>query len=134
MTMPQQKITPFITFFGRAEEAMNFYVSLFDNSEIVSIVRYDANSPGKEGSVMHATFRLNGQTFMCIDSPVAHEWTLTPGVSFHVTCESEAEIDRLFARLAEGGKILMPLGAYPFSKKYGWVEDRFGVSWQLNLA
>lgn len=128
-----QKIITFLMFEGRAEEAMNFYMSLFNDSAITSITRYGANEMGAEGSVMHATFTLNGQTFMCIDSSVAHEFTFTPSMSLYVTCETEAEIDHLFASLSEGGAVLMPLDAYPFSQKFGWTADKFGVSWQLTL-
>ena len=119
-------------FTGKAEEAMNFYISLFPNSEIVSIVRYGANQAGPEGSVTHASFTLNGQLFMCIDSPVQHQFTFTPAMSLYINCESDEEIDKLFAALSHEGSILMPLQAYPFSKKYTWLNDRFGVSWQLS--
>lgn len=121
-------------FEGKAEEAMNFYTSLFDQSEIVSISRYDENGPGKEGTVIHATFTLNGQEFMCIDSYVKHDFTFTPAMSLYVTCETEEEIETAFNKLAQDGAILMPLGAYPFSKKFGWLNDKYGVSWQLTLA
>ncbi|MNP81219.1 3-demethylubiquinone-9 3-methyltransferase [compost metagenome] len=70
---------------------------------------------------------------MCIDSYVKHGFTFTPAVSLYVNCESEAEIDRVYAALSQGGQVLMPLGEYPFSSKFGWVADQFGVSWQLNL-
>ena len=121
-------------FSGQAEEAINFYVSLFDQSEILSIRRYGPNEPGAEGSVMHATFSLNGREFMAIDSNVQHAFTFTPAISLLVACGSEAEIDRLFARLSEGGQVLMPLDAYPFAEKFAWVDDRYGVSWQLTLG
>jgi predicted 3-demethylubiquinone-9 3-methyltransferase (glyoxalase superfamily) len=129
-----QKITTFLMFEGNAEEAMTFYMSLFDGAEVVSINRYGADGPGAEGSVQRATFSLAGQQFMCIDSPASHEFTFTPAISLFVQCENEAELDRLFAALAEEGTQLMPLGNYGFSAKFGWVNDRFGVSWQLNLA
>lgn len=129
-----QKITTFLMFEGNAEEAMDFYRSLFEDAEVISLNRYGADGPGKEGTVQHATFSLAGQQFMCIDSPAHHEFTFTPAVSLFVQCESEAEIDRLYAALAEGGSELMPLGNYGFSTKFGWVNDRFGVSWQLSLA
>ncbi|MCK0473739.1 VOC family protein [Halalkalibacter sp. APA_J-10(15)] len=129
-----QKITTFLTFEGSAEEAMNLYVSLFDDSEITSIVRYGANEVGKEGSVQHATFSINGQEFMCIDSSVKHEWTFTPGVSLFVACKTEQEIDRLFEKLSQDGFVHMPLSNYGFSEKFGWIDDKYGVSWQLNLA
>ena len=127
-----QKITNFLMFTGKAEEAMNFYISLFPNSEIVSIKRYGAGGPGAEGIVMHASFSLNGQVFMCIDSPPVHGFTFTPAMSLYINCESDGEIEKLFKELSNGGSILMPLGAYPFSKKYAWLSDKFGVSWQLN--
>ncbi|HYG58009.1 MAG TPA: VOC family protein [Symbiobacteriaceae bacterium] len=132
--MPEQKITTFLMFAGQAEEAMNFYISLFDRSEILSIQRYGPGEAGAEGSVVHATFTLHGQVFMCIDSSVKQPFTFTPAISLYVTCDTDEEIERVFAALAQGGRVLMPLAAYPFSPKFGWVADRFGVSWQLTLA
>ncbi|CAI8947747.1 MULTISPECIES: VOC family protein [Bacillus] len=134
MDNSKQKITTFLMFDGNAEEAMTLYTSLFDQSEIIAISRYDANGPGKEGTVMHATFTLNGQQFMCIDSNVKHDFTFTPSMSLYVNCDTEAEIDEVFHKLAEEGEVLMPLAAYPFSKKFGWLKDKFGVSWQLTLS
>jgi predicted 3-demethylubiquinone-9 3-methyltransferase (glyoxalase superfamily) len=130
----EQKISPFLMFSGRAEEAMRFYVSLFDQSEVLDVRRYGSSEAGAEGSVMHATFSLGGQRFMCIDSNVEHAFTFTPALSLYVTCRSEGEIDRLFERLSEGGQVLMPLGAYPFAERFAWVSDRYGVSWQLSLG
>lgn len=132
--MANQKIHPFLMFSGNAEAAMNHYISIFDNSKILQIRRYGPNEAGTEGTVLHATFSLKGQEFMCIDSSVKHDFTFTPALSLYVTCETEAEIDRAFAKLSEGGAVLMPLAAYPFSPKFGWVADRYGVSWQLSLA
>jgi predicted 3-demethylubiquinone-9 3-methyltransferase (glyoxalase superfamily) len=128
-----QKITTFLMFEGNAEEAMTFYLSLFDDAEVVSVNRYGADGPGKEGTVQLATFTLAGQQYKCIDSPAPHAFTFTPAVSLFVQCADEAEIDRLYAALGEQGTELMPLGSYGFSAKFGWVNDRFGVSWQLNL-
>lgn len=128
-----QKITPFLMFSGKAEEAMNFYTSLFDQSEIISISRYGPNEAGVEGTVLHATFLLKGQVFMCIDSSDEHEFTFTPSISMYVTCDTEEEIDSIFKKLSQEGKVLMPLGNYTFSEKFGWVEDKYGVSWQLNI-
>jgi len=127
-----QKITNFLLFEGKAEEAMNFYVSLFDDSSVEQISRYGAGQPGRKGTVIHATFILKGQEFMCIDSYVEHGFSFTAAMSFYVRCDSESEVGKLFDALSAGGTILMPLGAYPFSKKYGWVNDRYGVSWQLS--
>ncbi|MCP1308947.1 VOC family protein [Paenibacillus tyrfis] len=129
----KQKITTFFMFEGKAEEAMNFYITLFDRSEIISMRHYGPNEAGAEGTVVQALFSLNGQVFMCIDSSVKHNFTFTPSMSLYVTCDTEAEIERVFGRLSDGGFVLMPLGAYPFSEKFGWVQDKFGVSWQLNL-
>lgn len=128
------KISTFLMFDGKAEEAMNFYTSLFDKSEIISISRYGANEAGAEGTVLHATFSLNGQEFMCIDSSVKHDFTFTPSISLYVTCDTEDEIDRVFEKLSQAGTVFMPLAAYPFSEKFGWVADKYGVSWQLKLS
>jgi predicted 3-demethylubiquinone-9 3-methyltransferase (glyoxalase superfamily) len=128
-----QKIKTFLMFEGRCEEAMRFYVSLFADAAVTDIRRYGAEGPGAEGSVMQATFTIDGQIFMCIDSPVKHGFTFTPAMSLLVDCDGEEEIDRLFAALSDGGQILMPLGTYPFSPRFGWLSDKFGVSWQLSL-
>ena len=129
-----EKVTPFLMFQnGNAEEAMNFYTSIIKDSEITSIVRYGANEAGQEGTVMQATFTLKGQEFMCIDSYIKHQFSFTPSFSIFVTCNTEEELDNLYEKLNEGGQALMPLNDYGFSKKFGWLNDRFGVSWQLNL-
>lgn len=127
------KITTFLMFSGSAEEAMTLYLSLFPGSKLVSITRYGANEAGKEGTVQHAIFELCGEQLMCIDSPAQHAFTFTPAMSLFVTCAVEAELQKLFAALSEDGQILMPLDNYGFSTKFAWVQDRFGVSWQLNL-
>ncbi|MEO3858719.1 VOC family protein [Acrocarpospora sp. B8E8] len=128
-----QKITTFLMFQnGDAEEAMTFYVSLFEDAKVVNITRSAPGEPGPEGKIKHATFTLAGQEYMCMDS-TGHAFTFTPSVSLYVACDTEEELDRLYAALAEGGQALMPLSSYGFSTKFGWVNDRFGVSWQLNL-
>lgn len=127
------KVRPFLMFEGKAEEAMNFYVSTLPGSQIVAIDRYGPGGPGAEGSVMKATFSVAGQTVMCIDSPAKHAFTFTPSFSFFVDCDSEAELERLVTTLSQGGSTLMPLGNYGFSRKFAWLSDRYGVSWQLNL-
>jgi len=126
-------ITTFLMFEGDAEAAMNFYVSLFDNSVIKSIERYGADEAGAEGSVVVAKFNLDGIDYMCIDSAVPHDFGFTAAMSLFVDCKDEAEIHRLFDGLAAEGEVLMPLDQYPFSRKFGWCADRFGVSWQLSL-
>jgi predicted 3-demethylubiquinone-9 3-methyltransferase (glyoxalase superfamily) len=133
-----QKITTCLMFVGeqhgKAEEAMNLYISLFKDSQILNITHYGAGEPGVEGTVQMALFSLNGQTFMAMDSNRAHDFTFTPALSLFVQCETEEEIDHVFGELADGGELKMPLDNYGFSKKFGWVSDRYGVSWQLNLS
>jgi predicted 3-demethylubiquinone-9 3-methyltransferase (glyoxalase superfamily) len=111
---------------------MTFYVTVFGGS-VQRIERYGPGGPGAEGSVKRADFRIAGQDLICIDSPIKHAFGFTPAVSLFVECETEAELDAAFDRLAEGGSVLMPAGDYGFSRKFAWVSDRFGVSWQLNL-
>ena len=127
-------VTPFLMFEGAAEAAMNFYLPLFPGSTIDSITRFGAEGPGREGSVMQATLSLKGQKLFFFDSPVKHAFTFTPSISLMVDCESPAEVDRLFAALSEQGKTLMPLDAYPFARRFAWVNDRFGVSWQMRFS
>lgn len=127
------KVTPFLMFEGKAEEAMRFYVSLLPDSRIDNIIHYGAGEPGAEGTVLRANFTLAGQPVICIDSPVKHGFTFTPSLSMFVDCAHEDEIDTLFAKLSQDGGIMMPLGDYGFSRKFAWISDRYGVSWQLNL-
>ena len=129
-----RKVTTHLMFEGAAEEAITFYTSLFGDSEITQVERYGPGEQGKEGTVKLASFTLAGRDFLCIDSPVEHRFTFTPAMSLFVDCESEAELDAAFDRLSDGGKVLMPVGNYGFSSRFGWLSDRFGVSWQLNLA
>ncbi len=127
------KIRPFLMFTGEAEQAICFYISLFAGGKIISLQRWGAGGPGKEGKVMKAEFTIAGLTVMASDSPVQHAFTFTPSLSLFVNCESEEEIARLAGALGKDGKELMPLGEYGFSRKFAWVNDRFGVSWQINL-
>ena len=129
-----RKITPHLMFEGKAREAMEFYVSLFPGSEVVEANYYGPEGPGAEGTVLAARFRLGEQAFQCSDSFVNHEFTFTPANSIFVECESEDEFEKLYSELSEGGKLMMPADNYGFSSRFGWVNDRFGVSWQLNLA
>lgn len=131
-----EKITTMLMFMGRAEEAIRFYTTLFDDSRVESIQHYGPDFPGPEGQVAHARFRLKGQLLLATDSHVGKQpFTFTPSMSFFVSCEDEAEVDRLFAALSEGGNVLMSLSDdYQFARKYAFVQDRFGVSWQLMLA
>lgn len=126
---------PFLMFQGgHAEQAMNLYVSLFDDGEVVEVTRWQAGEPGAEGSIRLARFRAAGQSVLASDSPVKHAFDFTPSWSFFIDCASDEEQVRLFGELSGGGNVLMPLGNYGFSKRFGWIADRFGVSWQINLA
>jgi predicted 3-demethylubiquinone-9 3-methyltransferase (glyoxalase superfamily) len=127
-------ITPFLMFEGTAEAAMNFYASLFPDATIGDITRFGPGGPGREGSVMQATMSLKGQKLFFFDSPVKHAFTFTPSISLMVDCDSAEEVDRLFTALSDQGKTLMPLDAYPFARRFAWVNDRFGVSWQLRFS
>jgi predicted 3-demethylubiquinone-9 3-methyltransferase (glyoxalase superfamily) len=128
-----KSMRPFLMFEGNAEQAMNMYASVFPGAAILDITRYGSGEQGSEGSVKLASFSVAGQTVLCIDSPVKHAFTFTPASSLFVECESEDEIDRIAAALGDGGAVLMPLADYGFSRRFTWLNDRFGVSWQLNL-
>lgn len=127
-------ITTFLMFDGNAEEAITLYMSLFDGSEITSIERYGAGDEGADGTIKRADFTLNNKNYICIDSPITHEFHFTPSTSLFVECETEAEVNKLFDALSSGGTVLMPMGDYGFSTKFAWINDKFGVSWQFNLA
>ena len=127
-----KQILTHLMFYGNAEEAMNFYVSLFPDSAVKAMQHYDDGD--HVGTVLQARFTLAGRDFICIDSPVNHGFEFSPAMSIFVECDSAEELDRVFAALAEGGEVFMPLDNYGFSQRFGWAKDRFGVSWQLNLA
>lgn len=128
------RATPFLLFQGeKAEEAMDFYIGLFEDGEIVSIERYGPDGPGTEGTVYQAEFRVAGQSVRVTDSIGPHAFDFTPSWSFFVDCTSEEEVEELVAALVEGGSTMMPLGEYGWSRKFAWVQDRFGISWQINL-
>ncbi len=113
------KITPFLWFDGKAEEAMNFYVSIFKNSKIGRVTRYGEAGPGPKGTVMSATFQLDGQDFLALNG--GPQFTFTPAISFFVNCETQEEVDDLWEKLSEGGK----------KERCGWLKDKYGLSWQI---
>lgn len=132
------RFTPFLLFVGeqcgRAEAAIALYTSAFKDSRVDHIERWGPeDEPEVDGTVKHASFSLDGQEFMAQDSALGHQFTFTPALSIFVRCDSEPEIDELFARLSDGGQVLMELAQYPFSEKFAWLNDPFGVSWQLSL-
>jgi predicted 3-demethylubiquinone-9 3-methyltransferase (glyoxalase superfamily) len=129
-----KNVTPFLMYAGEAEAAMQFYASLFPGAEVDVSERFDEKGPGKPGSIKAATLTLGGQRLMFFDSPVKHAFTFTPAISLFVECDSASDVDALFAKLSEGGQVLMGLDAYPFAKRFAWVQDKFGVSWQLRYA
>lgn len=125
---------PFLTFqpprTASAREAMEFYTELFDDGEIVSLKLHPAGGQGAEGTVFLGEFVVAGLRFRCSDSPPMHEWGFTPAVSLYVECGSVEEQARVFKAMSDGGREFMPLDDYGWGP-FGWVEDRFGVSWQL---
>lgn len=127
------QITPFLMYTGAAEPALAFYAGLFPGSRLRSIERYGPGEAGAEGTVKLAELELAGLRLRAIDSPAVHTFTFTPAFSLFVDCDSTAHLEATFAALAEGGQVLMPVDDYGFSARFGWVQDRFGVSWQLNL-
>lgn len=114
-----QKITPFLWFNDQAEEAMNFYVSLFRNSKILMLRRYGKEGPGPEGTVMTGTFQLEGQEFMALNG--GPHFSFTPAISLFVSCQTQEEVDELWDKLSAGGA----------PNQCGWLQDRYGVSWQI---
>ena len=114
-----QKITPFLWFNDQAEEAMNFYVSIFKNSKVGRVTRYGEAGPGPKGSVMSATFQLDGQEFMALNG--GPHFSFTPAISFFVNCETQEEVDELWEKLSAGGK----------KDRCGWLKDKYGLSWQI---
>ena len=127
-----QKITPFLWFKDQAEEAVHLYTSLFKNSRIGEVVRFGEDMPGQPGKVMTVSFQLAGQEFSALNG--GPEFSFTPAVSFFVHCQTVEEVDALWAGLSRGGSVLMELGSYPFSERFGWLADPFGVSWQISLT
>ena len=120
-----------LMFDGAAEEAMNYHVDLFPESEVHEARRFESGD--HEGKLEYGSFSLAGSRFSCIDSPVKHNFSFTPSVSIFVDFDESAELERMYSALVTGGMALMPLDNYGFSELFGFVEDRFGVSWQLNL-
>jgi predicted 3-demethylubiquinone-9 3-methyltransferase (glyoxalase superfamily) len=114
-----QKITPFLWFDGKAEEAANSYVSIFKNSKVVSVTRRGEAPPGSTGTVMSVTFQLDGQNFYALNG--GPQFTFTPAISFFVNCETQQEVDELWEKLSEGGE----------KGRCGWLKDKYGLSWQI---
>ena len=115
----KQKITPFLWFNDNAEEAVNFYTSLFENSKIKTVTRNGKNGPGPEGSVMSAVFELAGLEFFALNGGPMFQFT--EAISLFVNCETQEEVDTLWEKLSEGGK----------KSRCGWLKDKFGLSWQI---
>lgn len=120
---------------GKAEEAINYYVSLFPNSKVTNIEKWKKDEPGgEEGLVKQSTFTLAGQQYMASENRMDHKFSFTPAISIYVNCENEDELHHLYEELSSDGRVMMPLDNYGFSTKFGWTADKYGVSWQLNLA
>jgi len=114
-----QKITPFLWFDGNAEEAVNFYVSIFKDAKILNLSRYGEAGPGPKGTVMSATFQLQGQEFIALNG--GPQFKFTPAISFFVHCQTQEEVDELWEKLSAGGR----------KDRCGWLTDKYGLSWQI---
>ncbi|HEY2645362.1 MAG TPA: VOC family protein [Candidatus Acidoferrales bacterium] len=114
-----QKITPFLWFDGRAEEAANFYVSIFKNSKIGTVNRYGEHGPGPKGTVMITTFQIEGQDFIALNG--GPQFKFSPAISFVVNCETQEEVNHFWEKLSVGGEV----------RQCGWLQDKFGISWQI---
>ncbi len=134
MTNLTTNISTCLWFDDQAEEAANFYVSIFENAGILNIASYLVETPSDKpiGSVMTVEFELEDHTFTALNG--GPHFIPNPSISFFVNCEAEEEVERLWEQLSNGGTPLMPLDSYPFSDKYGWIQDKYGISWQLILA
>ncbi|KAA3608769.1 MAG: VOC family protein [Calditrichaeota bacterium] len=140
------KTTTFLTFVGdkcgKAEEAIKFYTSIFPNSEIKSIKKYsEEEAGGTPELIKYGVFTLNGTDYMVSESNYNHAWSFTPAVSLFISDNSDDLIQTLFEKLSSnGGQIMVPLdnykgeGDYGFGKKFGWCEDKYGISWQFLLS
>lgn len=115
-------------------EALDFYLSVFDDAEVLELETYPAGGPAPEGTIMRGKFRIAGQEFFISDSFIEHAFDFTPSLSVWLEADSPEAQEHLVAKLGEGGETLMPLENYGFSTRFAWVNDRFGVSWQINLA
>jgi len=128
-----EKVSTMLMFHGDAYDAMQLYVSLFDDAKIIHIDRYGVGQAGPAGTIKSAQFELMGQRFLCIDSPVEASFTFTPSMSIFVDFKHADDLKRAHMKLTHQGRELMALGHHGFSTLFAWVTDRFGVSWQLNL-
>ncbi|WP_346827433.1 VOC family protein [Serratia inhibens] len=127
------QVATFVMFQGDARQAIDLYSELFGSFKVQQLLHYYDETPDGQRRIKHASIDFDRQNLVFIDSPVSHDFSFTPAVSLHVNLATEAELERIFARLAEGGEVLMPLDDYGFSARFGWLNDRFGLSWQLNV-
>lgn len=132
-TQEKQKITPHLWFDKNAEEAVKLYTSVIENSSVGAVSHYGKEGfefhKMPEGTAMTVNFTLSGQSFIALNG--GPTFTFNPSISFHIKCRTEQEVDTLWTKMSDGGKVLMELGSYPFSKRYGWLQDKYGVSWQI---
>jgi predicted 3-demethylubiquinone-9 3-methyltransferase (glyoxalase superfamily) len=140
-----QKLAFFLMFHGNAEEAMNFYTSLFEDAEVLQVIRARAQDTGwTEGTLQYGIFRIAGQRVICAntpppDSPLRkiapwHEFTFNPAITIYVQRDSAEDFDKLYEALIEGGRVYLPAQSYGFSPRFAWVNDRYGISWRIDLS
>jgi predicted 3-demethylubiquinone-9 3-methyltransferase (glyoxalase superfamily) len=140
-----QKLSIFLMFHGNAEEAMSFYTSVFENAEVVHVIRARGEDTGwTEGTLQYGIFKIAGQQVVCMNTPPPgsrahntapwHEFKFNPAITIYVERDSKEDFDKLYEALIEGGEIYLPAQSYGFSPKFAWVNDRYGISWRINLS
>ncbi|TDE34861.1 VOC family protein [Actinomadura sp. 6K520] len=140
-----QKLSVFLMFHGNAEEAMDFYTSLFEDGEVLQVIRARAEDAGwTEGTLQYGIFKLAGQQVVCSNTPPPdsrlhdlmpwHEFTFNPAMTIYVQRDSVEDFDKLYEALAEGGEVHLPARDYGFSPRFAWVSDRYGISWRIDLS
>ncbi|MFB9860107.1 VOC family protein [Salinicoccus siamensis] len=129
-----KSIAPFLTFQGSAEAAMRYYEETFKDAHIRMLTHYGEDTPEMAGKVMQGAIQIQGQLIMVMDSQTPAEFTFTPSMSFFIECMSSDEINLYYRKLKKKGAIHMPLDEYGFSRQFAWIQDQFGVTWQLNLS
>lgn len=133
--MDRKRLTPFLWFDNKAEEAANFYVSIFKNARVKTSTRYSSDGAAAsglpKGTIMTVAFEIEGHDFTALNGgPVFQP---SPAISFMVSCRTREKVDELWSKLSKEGEVLMEIGEYPYSERYGWVQDKFGISWQIML-
>jgi predicted 3-demethylubiquinone-9 3-methyltransferase (glyoxalase superfamily) len=126
-------VSTHLMFYGAASEAIKLYESVFEEFKVQELQKYGDSDEAMAGKIKFARVKFAGQNLIIIDSPAVHDFTFTPAISMFIDFEDIADLERAFNVLSENGEVYMPLDNYGFSPRFGWTQDRYGVSWQLNL-